>query len=191
MPGSIARLLALAPLCFVLSCEVGTDRDRYAVGDAGTGVFRNLLSTTVYLSGCSVFAFEQLLGDVWRDGGPGVVCVWEGFAGPVEPGARASFAFRAPDEPGVWRLRVDVGIGCARDGPLGRESCSDLFVTSSEPFEVQALCDPRECGPPLGMPNWLCSDGESVAGPTDRCLDDLETGLCGWEIASCPNDEPF
>ena len=37
--------------------------------------------------------------------------------------------------------------------------------------------------------SFLCREhGESVAGPTDRCLEDLESGLCGWEIASCPDE---
>jgi len=46
-------------------------------------------------------------------------------------------------------------------------------------------CDPRECGPALGMPNTLCADGTTVAGPTGRCLRN-ESGSCGWEVAQCP-----
>jgi hypothetical protein len=187
----IVRFVSLVPALLLLSCVVETDRDRYAVGDVGTVSFHNRLSSTAYLDGCSVFAFQRLKGDAWHDRGPGVVCVWEGFARPVEPGESVHIEFFAPDEPGVWRLRVDVGLGCSPDGPLSREACSRLFAAHSEPFEVQSLCEPRECGPMLGMPNILCSDGESVGGPTDRCLRDLETGSCGWEIASCPEDAPL
>ena len=184
----LVRLVSLASAVSLLSCVVETDRDRYAAGDVGTVFFHNLLSTTAYLSGCSLYAFQHFAGDAWRDRGPGVVCVWEGFAHPVEPGESVRVEFRAPDEPGLWRLRVDVGLGCSPDAPLSREACSGLFVADSEPFEVQALCEPRECGPMLGMPNILCSDGETVAGPTDRCLRDFETGVCGWEVTSCPED---
>lgn len=46
-------------------------------------------------------------------------------------------------------------------------------------------CEPSECGPALGMPNTLCADGTTVAGPTGRCLRD-ENGGCGWEVQQCP-----
>jgi hypothetical protein len=46
-------------------------------------------------------------------------------------------------------------------------------------------CDAKgACGPALGMPNYLCPDGKTVAGPTGACLD-TGTG-CGWEVVSCP-----
>ncbi len=48
-----------------------------------------------------------------------------------------------------------------------------------------AECEPRECGPALGMPNTLCSDGTTVAGPTGRCLRN-GGGSCGWEVGQCP-----
>jgi hypothetical protein len=47
------------------------------------------------------------------------------------------------------------------------------------------LCQPKECGPKLGMPNRKCPDG-STAGPTDRCLRHLVDGKCGWEVLQCP-----
>ncbi|MCK6546108.1 hypothetical protein L6R52_09585 [Myxococcota bacterium] len=46
-------------------------------------------------------------------------------------------------------------------------------------------CDPMECGPQPGLPNYVCPDGMTVAGPTGQCLR-LEDGACGWEIISCP-----
>jgi hypothetical protein len=184
----IVRLVALVPALFLLSCVVVTDRDRYAAGDVGTAVFHNLLSTTVYLPGCSPYTFEQFAGDAWRDRGTDIFCVWEGFALPVDPGENVRFGFYAPREPGLWRLRVVVGLGCSPGSPLSACGSGNLSATVSESFEVQALCEPRECGPMLGMPNILCSDGETVAGPTDRCLRDLESGVCGWEVTSCPED---
>jgi hypothetical protein len=47
-------------------------------------------------------------------------------------------------------------------------------------------CDPRACGPQLGIPNVLCANGIHVEGATDRCLRDPEMRACGWEILSCP-----
>jgi hypothetical protein len=44
---------------------------------------------------------------------------------------------------------------------------------------------PDACGPALGMPNRLCDDGKTTAGPTGRCLD--KGGVCGWEIVECPS----
>ncbi len=46
------------------------------------------------------------------------------------------------------------------------------------------LCQVDACGPALGMPTTLCSDGMSVSGPTGKCLA-YSTG-CGWEVAACP-----
>ncbi len=43
---------------------------------------------------------------------------------------------------------------------------------------------PGACGPALGMPNYLCPDGKTVAGPTGQCLD--KGGVCGWEVIACP-----
>ena len=45
-------------------------------------------------------------------------------------------------------------------------------------------CTEADCGPPLGMPNYLCADGETIAGPGD-CLE-TANGDCTWEIVSCP-----
>jgi hypothetical protein len=45
-------------------------------------------------------------------------------------------------------------------------------------------CAPEDCGPPLGMPNTLCADGETVAGPTGSCIPTADG--CGWEVVSCP-----
>ena len=47
------------------------------------------------------------------------------------------------------------------------------------------LCDKSKCGPQLGMPNSICSDGKTIAGPTGRCLHHAD-GSCGWEVISCP-----
>jgi hypothetical protein len=54
-----------------------------------------------------------------------------------------------------------------------------------EIVDCPRACDPVECGPqPLG-PNYLCSDGHTIAGPTNQCLPAAD-GTCHWVIISCP-----
>ena len=45
-------------------------------------------------------------------------------------------------------------------------------------------CNPTDCGPQLGLPNWTCADN-SVGGPTGRCIE-RPGGSCGWEVNDCP-----
>jgi len=50
-----------------------------------------------------------------------------------------------------------------------------------------ATCDPLyDCGPPLGMPNYLCNDSITIAGPGDCLMN--EDGECVWEIIYCPEE---
>ncbi|MBI2377918.1 MAG: hypothetical protein HYV07_28200 [Deltaproteobacteria bacterium] len=46
-------------------------------------------------------------------------------------------------------------------------------------------CAESDCGPALGLPNWVCEDG-SAGGPTGRCLRQSD-GSCGWEVVWCPH----
>ena len=50
--------------------------------------------------------------------------------------------------------------------------------------QIYAECTLDECGPPPMMPNYLCSDGVTVAGPGD-CIQNA-AGQCYWEIITCP-----
>lgn len=45
-------------------------------------------------------------------------------------------------------------------------------------------CDPADCGPQPGMPNQLCPDGKTMAGP-GPCARNAD-GTCGYPIVSCP-----
>ena len=56
-----------------------------------------------------------------------------------------------------------------------------LFLIS---FQLYAQCTEDECGPHPGMPNYLCSDGVTMAGPGD-CIQNA-AGQCYWEIITCP-----
>ena len=50
-------------------------------------------------------------------------------------------------------------------------------------FQIYAQCTVDECGPSPMMPNYLCSDGVTVAGPGD-CIQN-DDGQCYWEIIYC------
>lgn len=172
-------------LVALVACRAETDREHYTAGDDGTATFINDSGLVAYLGGCSSYSFEKLEDDRWTDRGPPWICFWEGFAQPVEPGTSRD-ELLVPPEPGNWRLRYRTGVGCSPIEPLSEESCGFISAVYSPPFSVAGVCDPAECGPPLAMPNWLCPDGESIGGPTDRCLSDPDTEVCGWEIADCP-----
>ena len=55
-----------------------------------------------------------------------------------------------------------------------------LFLIS---FQLYAQCTEDECGPPPMMPNYLCFDGVTMAGPGD-CIQN-SAGQCYWEIIIC------
>ena len=179
-------LLALAGI----ACSASTDRPSYAPSDAGSATFRNDSDVTAWLEGCSAYSFEQRFDGRWQDAGPAVVCVWEGLARPVPPAESLTLPLLAPDEPGTWRLRYSAAVDCEPDLPLSQAECAWTAPVYTPAFTVGEQCAPGACGPPLGMPNLLCPDGQSVAGPTGRCLRDPESDLCGWEIAECPDDPP-
>jgi hypothetical protein len=62
-----------------------------------------------------------------------------------------------------------------------------FFVQEVESFQSgmapQTSCDPTQCGPAPGVPNWKCEDG-TLGGPTGNCLPQ-EDGSCTWEINWC------
>jgi hypothetical protein len=76
------------------------------------------------------------------------------------------------------------GVQCFVDPCFNKEAFCRAGACALRP--VTPTCPVEKCGPPLGMPNYLCPDGKSVGGPTGRCL--LQpTGACGWEVKSCPD----
>jgi hypothetical protein len=169
----------------LLASCADVDRPGYVSGDTGVVQLTNPTQGRIHLDGCSHFSFEKWEGSQWSDRGPAWVCVWQGYARPVEPHEVVTSDFTAPAEPGVWRLRFPIGLGCRDDAPLEPASCSALVSTETRPFQVQGLCRVEDCGPALGMPNLLCDDG-SFGGPTGRCLLDAESDRCGWEVRACP-----
>ncbi len=181
----------LVLLVFLLTaCSVETDRRVYVAGDIGKTWFLNEAPETAYLEGCSAYVFERLVGERWHFAGPPHVCVWEGLPQPVAPGEAAAFELVAPKDAGTYRLLYTVGYRCQEDVPLSRETCRQVVEPRTLPFQVVTLCPIDRCGPYPALPNILCSDGVSVAGPTDRCLHDADRDLCRWEILECPLEVP-
>jgi hypothetical protein len=65
-------------------------------------------------------------------------------------------------------------------------ACSSA-PTESASAEPAALSGPAQgetcCGPRLGMPNYVCADGVTLAGP-GACIQEAD-GRCHWEIKQC------
>lgn len=61
-------------------------------------------------------------------------------------------------------------------------------VCTQQACEPTGECPPGACGPPLGAPNIICPDGETIGGPGD-CVRDA-TGRCAWEFIECPDEPP-
>jgi eight-cysteine-cluster-containing protein len=190
---SIAWALAAAGL--LVACMPATDRDRYAAGDTGTATLRNRLATTLCLGGCGHFEYEKRSGQQWVSQGSDVVCVWEGFAVPVPPEGVVVDPITAR-EPGTWRLRYPVGVGCSETEPLSR--CGLVKEVVSNEFEVvengcmATGCSAEVCAEaPVATPCvWL---------PAYACYRDAHCGrfgldgACAWqatpELAACLEEQ--
>ena len=190
MTKHVPLLLAVALLD---ACGPATDRDRYAVGEAGVATFHTQLRTTLYLAGCNHFDYEKRVGDAWVSQGPDLACVWEGFAQPVLPGEVVSDAIHAR-EPGTWRLRYAVGAGCSAEAPLDASKCSVVREVFSNEFEVTG----RDCVV-TGCSGQLCAEEQMASTcewrPEYACFRDATCGrfgpggACAWkstpELAAC------
>ena len=67
----------------------------------------------------------------------------------------------------------------------GKVDANGCTIYSCPANATDVTCEKSECGPELGMPNYLCPDGKTTAGPTGECLR-KKNGECVWEILSCP-----
>jgi hypothetical protein len=112
---------------------------------------------------------------------PDVTCIWQGAPGICVADTRPTCT--SSQQCGA-NERCTTEDGSCRPAPACDSTavaCTDVCYGECVPKE----CVVTECGPALGMANYLCADGRTVAGPTGRCLKN-DAGTCGWEILSCP-----
>jgi hypothetical protein len=176
----------VAAAALLAACTPTTDRDRYGVGDTGSVTFHNQLATTLYLGGCGHFDYEKRVSGRWVPQSPDMVCVWEGFAEPVPPGTSVVDGFVAR-EPGLWRLRYRVGVGCASGTPLSQ--CPTLRSIASNEFVVQTD-EPTACVV-TGCSSHVCAERHVATTceflPHYACYRDANCGhfgphgSCDWE----------
>lgn len=76
------------------------------------------------------------------------------------------------------------GVQCFRDPCQGQEAFCRAGACALRP--TTPTCPIEKCGPRPGAPNYICPDGKTVAGPTNRCLLRPD-GTCGWEMKFCPD----
>lgn len=62
-------------------------------------------------------------------------------------------------------------------------SANDNSGTGDDGLKV---CAKSACGPQLGMPNYVCPDGKTVAGPTGECVSTNADPQCHWQVVTCP-----
>jgi hypothetical protein len=125
------------------------------------------------------------------------------------PGVR-TFAFRAIEasreetirlqrfQPGASRadktvsfrfnIRAPELVACTDDA---KECPGGVYVSRDPAHNCEfpscpkpPQCSEWDCGPQPGMPNSLCWDGVTLAGP--GACERQENGQCGWTIVSCP-----
>ncbi len=73
---------------------------------------------------------------------------------------------------------------CGCDGRTYGNDCNAAAAGVAVDYPGEC-CPADACGPALGIPNYLCDDGITVAGPTGLCRRNAE-GTCGWDIVQCP-----
>lgn len=111
---------------------------------------------------------------------------------PTTPKACTEEAKQCPDGSYVGRggpncefAPCPTEIACPNDAQICPDGSTSVRTGPKCEFtECPAACTPAECGPAPGMPNYLCPDGTTWAGP-GACK--RTNGKCGYEIVSCPS----
>ena len=184
-------LFALIAVVFLVGCFATTDSDVYFEGEEGIVTFGHLLPSPVYLSGCQTFEYEEKTGEIWRDRGSDIICVWEGIAQRIEPGSTLEIPFEARNA-GIWRIKFPTGYGCQEAKPLSAENCRVIHNVRSNEFEVveeavQGACVITGCSGQIcaaehvvttceWLPYYACFR-EATCGPSNESPDG-----CGWEL---------
>ena len=88
------------------------------------------------------------------------------------------------DGSGAGASNAGTGGGSAgKSSSQGGSANSGAGESNSAGESTAVECSPDECGPQLGLPNWICEDG-TTGGPTGRCVKTRDE--CGWEVRDCP-----
>jgi eight-cysteine-cluster-containing protein len=178
-------ILVAAGVLLGVACVPETDRERYQVDEPGTVRFHNPTLLPLYLEGCSHFEYERQVDDRWVPLGPATICVWEGLAGRVAPDEGVVEPIETR-EPGTWRLRYRVGIGCSTSAPLSEAHCEAIGEVTSNAFEVVASgcvvsgCSGQVCAdePRATTCEWL---PHYACFRQARCGRFGPDGACRWE----------
>ena len=160
--------------CCLPAVTITTDKTGYLVGEAMTAVIKNDTNDSVFLSGCSVYGWEQEVNGSWVNQGPDKVCVWEGIAVELKAGDSMSETLYRNAE-GTYRLTAGYGIGCTAGKPMSQAGCKASGVAQSDPFKVKSC-------PMLSMPNpnAFCPDGKMVPK-----LDSDGICIAGYDCLPC------
>lgn len=110
---------------------------------------------------------------------PDLVCVPREPTGDV-PGICAACEYGGQPYQAGESFPADDGCNTCTCTEGGLIACTERACLPLE-------CTREACGPRPLAPNYLCPDGETVAGPGDCVRGD--DGRCGWEMITCP-DEP-
>jgi hypothetical protein len=106
-----------------------------------------------------------------------------GFTGNCLPQADGSCAWEI-----IWCPRACDETECQNAAGMRPANCNGTCTRDMNgacTWTCVQECDPTECGPRLGQPNYQCMDGMTIAGPTGRCLRNADQ-TCSWEVISCP-----
>jgi len=193
-PGSrhVWFTLLLLPLVLTACREptLVTDALTYTEGEAGVATLLNPHPYAIYLEGCNAYTYQKQVGEEWVAQPPDFVCVWEGFARPVDADSALPLEFTARDA-GLWRLWARVGAGCDPEKPMSEANCSRISDVYSNEFEV--LADDPSCQV-SGCSGQVCADHPVFTTcewlPHYVCYRDARCGAfdhstyppsCGWE----------
>ena len=171
---SAACQLLVAPLA-----RVSVDRPGYLSGEPINATVANLGGESLFLGGCSVFAWQKRVSGAWVDQGPDKTCVREGLAKELSAGSSLSEELAAKGE-GTWRLVVGYATGCSPAQPLSSAGCQADLVAYSDPLVVKACMM-------LSLPNpsSFCPDGKIVARYDAEGLCVAGYGCLPCEVADC------
>lgn len=183
------------------------DRSQAGPTELVNGTVLNGKSERIWHGGCGMLSREERVEDKWIDRGQEVMCGWEGYAQPIDPGQTRDEQMRF-SRPGTWRLALTYGVGCDPKQPLSEQHCKALFRAHSAPIVVSATLEDcqrlekeyakafesaRRCTSDLTIPQCtkLVSSGLSCGCPTyvnnDKPLQNL---FARWSSWGCPQLSP-